>query len=91
MTKTELVLAVAANDVSQLCLYWTAESTTGYELWADSTILGRTRGGDRLITARGDIREFKSLDAGLKFIRACGYSGPVMIDQFDAPTLYRAV
>jgi hypothetical protein len=83
MTKNDLEITVAAGSVDQLWLYWDSATSAGWELWADSKGLSRSKGGDRLITARGEVRTFKTLDAGVSFIRETGYKGPLHIDGYD--------
>lgn len=79
MKKQDLELLVQAGDVQNVVISRDS-SAAEWELWAYGGSATDSR-GNRLSTARGEPRLFRTLDTAFSFVTGCGFRGPVSVEE----------
>lgn len=78
MKERELAEAITAGDIEALTLFGTP---AGWELWASPPPRGKS---ERLESALGKVRAFKSVDNAVKLTRQLGWSQTITLDGIAA-------
>lgn len=79
MKKQDLQLLIAAGDVESVVLSRDLSASEEWEAWIYGGAATESR-GNRLVTARGEPRLFRSLDTAYAFVVGCGFRGRVAIE-----------
>lgn len=89
MTHHDLHTLIIAGHVSGIVLYDGGDGD-GYEVWPEAPVSPSalwseaTRSGERLRTARGSVRRWRSADRAIDYIRRLGYSGRITVEAPNA-------
>lgn len=79
MKKQDFELLVQAGDVQNVVISRDS-SAAEWELWAYGGAATNAR-GNRLCTARGEPRLFRTLDTAFSFATGCGFRGSVAVEE----------
>jgi hypothetical protein len=83
MDKKGFSLLVSAGVVQKVVFVRDVKSGTGWSvaIYQDEDAEPARWNGASIRTSRGEVREFKTLESALAFVRACGYTRHISIDE----------
>lgn len=82
MTKQELLLLVKAGAVQGAGI---VRRNGLFEVWIETGTTGQEPNTDDMHTTRGELRRWAHLDNAYGFLRDCGVTGTIHLD--DAPSV----